>query len=39
MLCGDIIAGLLRLTESILIAIAIACGFAISLIILGGILQ
>lgn len=35
MLCGDIMSGLLRLLESVIIAMAIACGFAVA-IILGG---
>lgn len=38
LLCGDIIAGVLRLVDAILIAVSIACGFAITLITLGGIL-
>ena len=36
-LCGDIVTGLLRLCESILIAVSIAIGFAIPLIIMGGV--
>lgn len=36
LLCGDIVSGLLRLCESILIAISIAVGFAIPLFIVGG---
>lgn len=32
MLCGDIMSGLLRLLESIIIAMAIACGFAVAII-------
>jgi uncharacterized membrane protein YjjP (DUF1212 family) len=39
MLSGDIIAGMLRLAEVILVACAIAIGFAISMIILGGIIK
>ncbi len=39
MLSGDIIAGMLRLAEVILVACAIAIGFAISMILLGGILK
>lgn len=35
MLCGDIMSGLLRLLESVIIAAAIACGFAIPILILG----
>lgn len=29
MLCGDLMSGLLRLLESIVLAMAIACGFAL----------
>lgn len=36
MLCGDIIAGILRFIESLFIAGAIALGYAISLLALGG---
>lgn len=32
MLCGDIMSGLLRLLESVIIAMAIACGFAVAII-------
>lgn len=35
MLIGDIVTGLLRLTNSLLLAIAIACGFALTLLMLG----
>ncbi|MGN0447170.1 MAG: threonine/serine exporter family protein [Acutalibacteraceae bacterium] len=35
MLCGDIMSGLLRLLESIVISVAIACGFAVAIIALG----
>ena len=35
MLCGDLMSGLLRLLESIIIAVAIACGFAIAIIASG----
>lgn len=38
MLCGDVMSGLLRLLESIIIAMSIACGFAIPLLISGYIL-
>ena len=38
MLIGDIAAGLLRLVNSLLVAAAIACGFALSIILLGGAL-
>ena len=37
MLCGDIMSGLLRLLESIIIAVAIACGFAVAIIAAGKI--
>ncbi len=37
LLCGDIVAGLLRLVESLLVALAIAAGYSIPLILLGGI--
>ena len=36
MLTGDIVTGTLRLTNSLLQAAAIACGFALSLMITGG---
>lgn len=36
MLCGDLMSGLLRLLESLILALAIACGFAIPIMILGG---
>ena len=36
LLCGDLVAGLLRLVESLLIAFAIAAGYSIPLILLGG---
>lgn len=36
MLTGDIVTGLLRLCNSLLLAAAIACGFALSLILTGG---
>lgn len=38
MLCGDIMSGLLRLLESVIIAMAIACGFAVAIISMGKIL-
>ena len=38
MLIGDIASGLLRLINSLLVAAAIACGFAFSIIALGGML-
>ena len=33
MLCGDVMSGLLRFLESIIISLAIACGFAVPLLI------
>ena len=38
MLIGDIASGLLRLCNAIIVSIAIACGFAFSIIVLGGAL-
>lgn len=38
MLYGDIMTGIFRLLEAILIALALACGMAISLLLLGGML-
>ena len=35
MLCGDVMSGLLRLLESVIIAMSIACGFAIPLLLSG----
>lgn len=35
MLCGDLMSGLLRLLESVILAMAIACGFAVAIIIGG----
>lgn len=35
MLCGDLMSGLLRLLESVILAMAIACGFAIPWLIAG----
>lgn len=37
MLCGDIMSGLLRLLESVILSMAIACGFAVAIIIGEGI--
>ena len=36
MLTGDIAAGMLRVANAVLLAIAIACGFALSLLVTGG---
>ncbi|MEE1320960.1 MAG: threonine/serine exporter family protein [Acutalibacteraceae bacterium] len=38
MLCGDVMSGLLRLMESVIIAMAIACGFAVAILAVGWIL-
>ncbi len=38
MLCGDIMSGLLRLLESVIISLAIACGFAVAIITMGKII-
>ncbi len=38
MLCGDIMSGLLRLLESVIIAFAIACGFSVAIVTMGRIL-
>ena len=35
MLCGDVMSGLLRLLEAIIIAMAIACGFAVPILAFG----
>lgn len=35
MLCGDIMSGLLRFIESVIISAAIACGFAIPILVFG----
>lgn len=37
LLGGDIVSGLLRLSEAILVSIAVAAGFAIPLLVLGGV--
>ncbi len=37
MLIGDIVTGMLRLTNSLLLAAAIACGFALSIMVMGGV--
>ncbi len=37
MLCGDVMSGLLRLLESIILAMAIACGFAVAILAVGWI--
>jgi uncharacterized membrane protein YjjP (DUF1212 family) len=38
MLTGDIASGLLRLVDALLVAAAIACGFSLAIVILGGAL-
>ena len=35
MLCGELMSGLLRLMESVILAVAIACGFAVALLLTG----
>ncbi len=35
MLCGDIMSGLLRMAESVIVSAAIACGFAVPILIFG----
>ena len=35
MLCGELMSGLLRLLESIILSVAIACGFAVALLLTG----
>lgn len=37
MLCGDLMSGLLRLLESVILALSIACGFAVAIMTLGSI--
>lgn len=37
MLCGDVMSGLLRMLESVIIAAAIACGFAVPILVFGKI--
>lgn len=36
MLCGDVMSGLMRFLESMIIALAIACGFAVPILLLAG---
>lgn len=38
MLIGDIASGLLRLCNALIISISIACGFAFTIIVLGGLI-
>jgi uncharacterized membrane protein YjjP (DUF1212 family) len=38
MMCGDIITGILRLAEALMMAVAIAAGFGIAIMMLGGLL-
>ena len=38
MMCGDIITGILRLAEALMMAIAIAVGFGIAIMLFGGLL-
>ena len=37
MLCGDLMSGLLRLLESVVLALSIACGFAVAILTLGSV--
>ncbi len=37
MLCGDIMSGLMRFLETIIIALSIACGFAVPILLLKGV--
>ena len=37
MLCGDLMAGALRLLQSLLIAVVIACGFGAAIVLIGGL--
>jgi len=37
MLIGDIVSGMLRLTNSLIQAAAIACGFALAIMVMGGV--
>lgn len=37
MLCGDVMSGLMRLIESLIIALSIACGFAVPILLLKGV--
>ena len=37
MLCGDLMSGLLRLLESIVLALSVACGFAVAIMTLGSV--
>ena len=39
MMCGDIITGILRLAEALMIAVAIAAGFGMAIMMLGGLLR
>ena len=37
MLCGDVMSGLMRFLESIIVALAIACGFAVPILLMKGV--
>ena len=37
MLCGDVMSGLMRFLETMIIALAIACGFAVPILLLKGV--
>ena len=37
MLCGDVMSGLMRFLETLIVALAIACGFAVPILLLKGV--
>ena len=37
MMCGDIITGILRLAEALMMAVAIAAGFGVAIMLMGGL--
>ncbi len=39
MMCGDIITGILRLAEALMVSVAIAAGFGIAIMMFGGVLR
>lgn len=39
MMCGDIITGILRLAEALMVSVAIAAGFGIAIMLFGGVLR
>ena len=36
LLCGDVMSGLMRFLETLIIALSIACGFAVPILLIGG---